>query len=631
MHANVERTFTRSVATLPVAFRNLDRRQKRAVTHMGEPLLVLAGPGTGKTEVLTHRIAHLINNQDVTRQEILAVTFSRRAANNMRRYLEGLGVSEEEQPHVSTLHAEALRLLGEMEVSFRFLVDGYEAKMLIRDAASDLNLGTGYRSLREFEKSIQLLKGSNKLPEEIPDDDKEASIVRQLYERYEQLLTYNQAIDLNGLVLKVVRLLEDPGENGDELQTRYLLVDEYQDINLAEYRFIQILAENAESIFVVGDNDQSIYGWRGADPTIIREFCDCFGDGRVEILRRSFRCPGHILAGALSVVSSDPEHHEKPLRSGIGDGSLIHVLNSPSDVAEAAWVADWISHTKVELDKIAVLCKMLNLAEHLSGILRGYNIAATFWRSKDLFTYDEIRTALAYIRFLVDPNDNLALRIAMRNPTRGIGHVAIRNLRHIAEKNACALWDIVVDAERYRNLSRWRHNFRGFVSRIEQIREECDNLDIDGAIRLIAREIGVSRSANVQKMRRFAQSLEADISLEDFLAEVNQNRGVDLAGGVDAPEEEEDAVALMTMHSAKGLTYDVVFMLGMDERIFPNLNQDIDEQRRLCYVAMTRAKKELFLCHSTFRSGPPARGVGFFPPSRFVLQIPKEHKEEINL
>ena len=620
-----------SGVTLPVAFDELDPRQRRVVTHRGEPLLVLAGPGTGKTEVLTHRIAYLLSHYNVAPQGILAVTFSRRAANNMRKCLEDLGVLEESQLHVSTLHAEALRVLGEIGVPFKFLVGDYEAKMLMRDAAFDLNLGISDRSLKEFKERIELLKGANKLPEEIPEDYNQAYTIRRLYERYEQLLSFNHAIDLNGLVLRVVRVLEEADENRNHLQARYLLVDEYQDINRAEYRFIQILAENAESVFVVGDDDQSIYGWRGADPTIIREFCDYFEGARVEVLERSFRCPDHILAGALSVVSSDPGHHEKPLCSAVGEGTPIHVLNSRSEVAEAVGIAEWISHTDTDLSKIAVLSKMLSLAEPLYKILRGYGIRATFWsRSEDLFTRDEVRKILAYIRFLIDSNDNLALRMTMQNPKRGIGPVAIRNLRHLAEKNQCSLWDIVVDADHYRDLLRWSSNFRRFVSRIEEIVERCHSLDIDGVIRLIAREIGASRHANVERLRKFAQSLSPDISLQDFLAEVNKNRGVDLAGGGAEPEEDGNAVALMSMHSAKGLTYDVVFMLGMDEEIFPNLNQNINEQRRLCYVAMTRAKKELFLCHSRRRSGPPAHGLNFFDPSRFIFDIPNEHKEEIS-
>lgn len=616
--------------TLPVAFDELDPTQRSAVTHRGEPLLVLAGPGSGKTEVLTHRIAYLLNHCNVAPQEILAVTFSRRAANNMRECLEDLGVLGESQPRVSTLHSEALRVLGRVGSFFKFLVDEYEAKMLIRDAAFDLNLDVSYRSLKEFKEQIQLLKGANKLPEEIPEDDSETSTIRQVYERYEQLLGFNHAIDLDGLVLRVVRVLEEADENRNHAQARYLLVDEYQDINRAEYRFIQILAENAESLFVVGDDDQSIYGWRGANPTIIREFCDCFEGASVEILERSFRCPDHILAGALSIVSFDPGHHEKPLCSAVGEGSLIHVVNSPSEVAEAAGIAEWISHTDTDLNKIAVLSKMLSLAEPLSGILGGYGINATFWKSWDLFARDEVRNILAYIRFLVDSNDNLPLRMAMQNPRRGIGPVAIRNLRHIAEKNQCSLWDIIVEADHYRDLSRWSSNLRRFVSTIEEIRERCNNLDVDGVIRLIAHEIGASRHANVEKLREFAQSLSPDISPQDFLSEVNKNRGVDLAGGGAEPEEDRNAVALMSMHSAKGLTYDVVFMLGMDEEIFPNLTQNINEQRRLCYVAMTRARKELFLCHSRRRSGPPAHGLNFYNPSRFIFNIPNEHKEEIS-
>lgn len=612
---------------MPVPFDQLGPIQKKVVTHKGEPILVLAGPGTGKTEVLTHRIAYLLDHRNIHPQEILAVTFSRRATSNMRKCLEELGVSEESQPRVSTLHSEALYLLGQMGLPFRFLVDDHEADMLMRDSASDLNLRLDYKELRHFKQQIQLFKGANKLPDQIPESDGETSTLRRLYERYEQLLSFNHAIDLDGLVLKVVRLLKQADENSPNLHTGYLLVDEYQDINRVEYEFIQIMAENADSLFVVGDDDQSIYGWRGADPSIIREFCDCFEEARIEVLERSFRCSDHILAGALSVVSRDPGHHTKPLQSAVGEGSPIHVLISPSEVAEATGIAEWISRANIDLDKIAVLCKMLSLAEPLSGILRGYGIDASFWRSQDLFSRDDVRVLLAYIRFLVDSDDNLALRTVVQNPRRGIGSVAIQGLRMIAEKNQCSLWDVICAADHYSGLSRWRTPLQEFASTIEQLREKCDSLDMDGTVRLMAREVGISRHADVERFREFAQSLSAEMALSDFLAEVNKNRGLDLAGGGAIPEEEDESVALMSMHSAKGLTYDVVFMLGMDEGIFPNLAQDINEQRRLCYVAMSRAKRELFLCHSKRRRGPPAHGLNFYNRSRFIINIPKEHIE----
>lgn len=619
---------------MPVAFRDLYPEQKTAVKHHRGPLLVLAGPGTGKTLVLTHRIAYLVNTLKVDPQEIMAATFSRKAAMEMSKRLNCFKGFEETQPQVSTLHAAALRTLGEMGSSSKYLLDNDEIRMLIMDAAEDIGLYASAHELKELKNEIELLKAKNTLPNEIRCMNTEARTLKTLYERYEELLNFHSAIDLSGLIMKVVRILSSSGFN-PEGKIKHLLIDEYQDINQSEFEFIQILAKNVENLFVVGDDDQSIYGWRGADPNIIRKFEQDFQDAEVEILEKSHRCTDNILKGARAIVSKDPDYTPKRISSIKGAGSPIHILWSKSWTAEALWIADWI---KDNLAKglfrprdIVILSKSPKLADFLAEEqLSRLGIDTVYWRAGGLFSQKIVRDILAHVRFIVDREDNLALRRCMKTPTgHGIGKKAVLQLRRIAEKDSCSFWEVLIEADRHTMLRTWRRCIDRFVTKIEQLDNKSSELKLDETIQLIAKELNASRLAAVDKLKSFAQSLSNNVDLEDFFSEVNKNRGLDLAEGAPEPEEEKDAVTIMSMHSAKGLQYDVVFLLGMDQGIMPDPTQGENEQRRLCYVAMTRAQKELFLCTAKLRKGPAVRGMTFYKPSRFLSEIPKEHRELI--
>jgi len=617
---------------LAVPFHKLYPKQQKVTKHKSGPLLVLAGPGTGKTEVLAQRIAYLVDSENVNPEEILAITFSRKATSEMIERLRRFKGFEEKQPRISTLHSEALRTLSGM-VSNMYLLDGDEARMLMMDAAEDLGLRLNAWQLRDFAGAIGLQKANNKLPNEIFCVKKQDETLKRLYERYETLLQFNHAIELDGLIMKVVRALSPTGL-GHDTGIRHVLVDEYQDINQAMFRFIQILARNVDSLFVVGDDDQSIYGWRGADPNIIRSFSKDFQGAQVEILEESHRCTGHILKGAQAIVSQDPGYQYKPLRSTKGDGSPIRILVSKSYTVEAVWIAKWIresvSDGLFKPSKIAVLCKTLKLADFLPEQLRIVGIDSIYWRSGGLFTRDVVRDIIVHIRLLVDREDNLALRRCLHTKTGlGIGKTGIRQIRRIAEKHSCSLWDVMVKAAIFGKLHRWRQYTRAFTNKLQELENRTSKLEIDKSLKLVAKEIDASGS-DVEKLREFAKSLPEDTNLEEFLAEVNKNRGIDLAGGVPEPGEEKEAVTIMSMHAAKGLTYDVVFMLGMEKDIFPDPAQDMNEQRRLCYVAMTRAREELFLCYSRFLKGPPVRGLKFCDPSSFLGAIPKTDREIIS-
>lgn len=619
---------------MPVPFDQLFPSQKRIVCHSARALLVLAGPGTGKTEVLTHRIAYLINKLGASPDEILAVTFSRKAANEMSERLKNSTDVDNSKIRISTLHAESLRILHIMDQAQKFLASDNEVLILMQDAIDDIGMSYILRC-RECVFWVRLRKAENKLPHEIPEQDKNNSIFKQVYNRYEEILDYNQAGDLDGLVMNVLRCsYKDKGYNNFP-NIKYLLVDEYQDINEAEHQLIQLLARNALQVFVVGDDDQSIYGWRGADPSIIRGFKSDFKDGQVEILQESARCTDHIIQGARAIVSRDPGYLPKPLRSARGEGNPIHILSSGSESGEAYWIANWIGQqifkNGCSPKQIVIIGKRPDLAEPVVEHLRRRRINTIYWRSKGLFSDDSIREILAYLRLIIDRSDNLALRTCLESRSGwGIGKKGINRLRRTAEAEDRSFWYVMRNAARYPDLSRWRSTFESFTKRIENLVDRSENLEIVKVIDLIARGLRTHRLRNVEKFQMFVSSLPSELSLVDFIQEIHKNRGLDIAGGAPEPEEEIDAVSIMSMHSAKGLTYDIVFILGMEEGSIPDPRQDEGEQRRLLYVAMTRARKELFLCYAKRRIGPPAKGFSFFNPSRFINEIPVQHRDYIN-
>lgn len=614
---------------MSVPFEKLDPEQQMIVKHDGGPILVLAGPGTGKTEILTHRIAYLATQKNTPPEKILAVTFSRKAAGEMKDRLGKFPGLERTEFHVSTLHAESLQLLKRIRVARKFLVADDEAMLLMKDAAEDVGLPPNAKTLGFYSRKMNLLKANNITPDGVQEQP-----LRRFYQRYEDLLDFNNAMDLDGLVLKVVRTLLSSTPTTYRPFEGHLLVDEYQDINQVEFKLIQILAAKAVSFFVVGDDDQSIYGWRGADPRIIRSFANGFSNGHIGVLKQSHRCSGHVLAGAYAIVSKDPLCIKKSLCSSKGDGTPIHIILSKSWSVETFWITEWIknylSKSNTKPSDIVILSKALSLADFLFGQLASTGIKVTFWRSGGFMTDKDVLDILAHARLIVNKDDNLALRRCLTTLTgRGIGDVAQGRLRQIAEQTKSSLWEVVTNASKYKSLPRWQDQLKKFESEIQEMEVECFKLNPEKAVEMLAKRMGTAKLVNVSRLRDLAKSLPDKPTIKDLLAEVSKNRGIDLVGGGPKPDTEEEAVSVMSLHSAKGLGYKVVFILGMDEGILPDPHQDECEQRRLCYVAMTRAKEELFLCHSYVRKGPVAKGQSFYNPSRFLHEIPTRCREVI--
>jgi len=586
--------------------------------------------------VLTHRIIYLINHEKVLPQEILAVTFSRNAAQGMKVRVGTAISGAAETVRISTLHSESLKTLGAMNASPRFFVSDDEARMLMRDAIEDCGFQGSVR-IKDCQIWVGLRKGENMLPSEIvANSPGDLSNFKETYARYEELLRINRASDFGGLVVQVLRRLRDvPHEADPTSYVKHLLVDEFQDINAAEVELIHHISQNAISLFAVGDDDQSIYSFRGASPMFIRNFAADF-TGQTEILQESRRCTDHILQGAKGIVSGASGYILKSLQSAKGSGDKIQVLMSASEKREAFWISDTVKKKTLagewSIDKIAILCKSLDIARPVLDRLNKDGIPTSIWASKGFVSDEAVTNIMVHLRFLVDPHDSLALRtlIEMR-PRSGIGGKGVTELRHLAESENRSLWDTMVSSAGHPKLSRWSSNLYNIVQELSHLTAQTAGLDIAQTIDIVARHLRTGQRESVRNLIQIASNFTGQPTVSDFVNELLRNRSLDLAGGVSQPNRASSAsISVMTMHSSKGLGYGTIFILGLDRGLLPDYRQDEGEQRRLLYVAMTRAEDSLFLCHSKRRVSRPPSRKWWYDPSPFIADIPSEHMERIN-
>ena len=384
----------------------------------------------------------------------------------------------------------------------------------------------------------------------------------------------------------------------------------------------------------MGDDDQSIYGWRGANPSIIRNYRLDF-QGDTDSLEESTRCTNNILRAAISIVSHDSGYVRKVLRSTKGDGRPVQVLHSSTETLEANWISQRIrgrvSNGEWQANRIAIICRRPDLADPLVDKLRRDGIESVYWRSGDILRDEAVQGILAFIRIILDPEDNLALRLCLATRLgKGIGNRAFSTLRTIAENQNLSLWEVLKNVNTFTELKRWQLPFKRFIESSEKIIASAEDLNPGAIVEFVARSLGTHSLAGARKLKAAAERFHGESELSDFVDELHKNRSLDLAGGTAEPTEDgENAVSVLTMHASKGLGFDAVFILGMEDGSLPSPNHDMDEQRRLLYVAMTRAKNELYLCTSQTRVGPPARGFQLYMASRFLNEVPSELTNQI--
>jgi len=606
----------------------LTEEQRKIITEsIGRPTLVLAGPGTGKTELLAQRILYLLKKDLASKDNITGITFTTKAAEQMKNRLTELGLSHEDHPLICTLHSLAVRILrdkgNEIGIPEEFTIaDEYESYLVLEDAILDVAPNTRERT-KEFLNKILLLKADKKRPEDLQN-----GLTKRIYARYQELLKFHSALDFQDLILEACRLLETSNEAKHYYQERCknLLIDEFQDINRAEYSLVKLLANTGNGLFVVGDDKQSIYGWRGGDPKIILGFTQDFKGAIKRPMTICFRCPEKIIRGADEFIGRTP-----PLIPYRKNSELIVIIDCKSDVQEARYISGWIEdaiRSNIYTPKdIAILYRGGDIADKIAENLTKANIPIIRPSPEET---KRMREFIACLRLIADRRDSLALRVCLASKlAKGIGSKSIKKLRDYAETNNYYLWDAVIIAQNDDSFKRWHKRIKEFIQLFEDLSATASKTKLNKLLSDVVKALGYEKEARIIDMIKKSEEIPDDWSLYDFILEIRGLKGEKSAEHRESGEEENDAVLFITMHSVKGLQRKVIFVLGMEKGSFPQSNGDIDEQRRLFYVAMTRVKEKLFLCYAKKREGRTAKGFNFYDKSPFIFEIPNSYREFI--
>jgi DNA helicase-2/ATP-dependent DNA helicase PcrA len=630
----------------------LNPSQKEAVLATDGPLLVVAGAGSGKTRVLTYRIAHLIST-GVSPSRILAVTFTNKAAGEMRERVEDL-VGRSAPSWISTFHSACVRILrshgGAIGLPDNFSIyDASDQLTTVRRVMRELNYDT-----KKFEPKAMLgrvSRSKNELvgPAEFNiqnDSDPIGKATAKIYSRYQKVLRENSALDFDDLLFEAVRLLQENAEVRTYYQERfqYLLIDEYQDTNRAQYELAKLLAAKHRNICVVGDADQSIYGWRGADIRNILRFQEDYPQARVVLLEQNYRSTKTILEAANQVISNNIMRQKKELWTANGQGDPIYLYEAQDERDEALYIAREIQKLSRSYSDYAVLYRTNAQSRVLEEAFRWRNIPFRIVGSLGFYDRMEVKDVLAYLRVLYNPQDSVSLERIINVPRRGIGKTTWQKLTDYAQKYEISPWQAICrlpgdgpPEELTGQIGRTKKPLLEFQALLSSLITAAGELPVDKLLHLVLDETGYleqlakgnrleaeTRIQNVQELFtviKHFQEESADWSLGAFL------ESVALITDLDQLDEEDDAVTLMTLHSAKGLEFPVVFLAGLDDGLFPLSRaiweeDQLEEERRLCYVGITRAMERLYITHTKLRTlfGHTERRE----PSRFIFEIPGE-------
>jgi ATP-dependent DNA helicase UvrD/PcrA len=643
-------------ATTPETYlADLNPAQREAVLHTEGPVLVVAGAGSGKTRVLTRRIAHLLGAVGVKPSEILAITFTNKAAAEMRERVEHLVGPPARAAWVMTFHSACGRILRREAQRL-----GYRSTFTIYDQADQIRLVK--RCLEELERDpkrftprgihSQISNAKNTLVGPAEYTERVASFydqtVAEVYDLYQKRLFASNAVDFDDMLFLTVDVLERFPEAREKWQEafRYILVDEYQDTNHAQYRLLQLLAEKHRNVFAVGDPDQSIYGFRGADIRNVMEFEQDFPGSYTIALEQNYRSTQHILDAANGVISHNRERKEKNLWSELGPGDPVRVIEVEDEHAEARYVAAEIAMLVEEGfsgSEVAVFYRTNAQSRVLEDVLVRQGIAYQVIGGPRFYERAEIKDLIAYLQVLDNPYDAVSLLRIANRPRRGIGDSSLARLQTWADQREISLWEATAEAEMAGVGAAPQKALKAFRGTIESLMSAAQELEVPELIEETLARSGYMESLeaertieaqgrieNLQELvsvaREWREQAE-DTTLSAFLQEVS------LYSDQDAIRGEGSLVTLMTLHNAKGLEFRAVYLIGMEEGIFPHSRsieeQGIEEERRLAYVGMTRAQERLTLLHASSRMLYGGRNHNL--PSRFLDELPDAHVERDRL
>ncbi|CAA9385526.1 MAG: ATP-dependent DNA helicase UvrD/PcrA [uncultured Rubrobacteraceae bacterium] len=629
---------------------SLNPTQRDAVEHTEGPLLILAGAGSGKTRVLTHRIAHLIDQGLAAPEEVLAITFTNKAAREMKDRVALLVGPDSRKMWVSTFHAFCARILRVHAEKLGYkreftIYDGADQVRLVKRSIVELGKDPKRFNPRSFQAQISSAKNVLMSPDDFlrRSEGYIAENVAEVYDLYQRRLYENNAMDFDDLIMQTVALLELFPEVRDRYQTRfkYIHVDEYQDTNHAQYRLVNVLAAAHRNLCVVGDDDQSVYSWRGADIRNILDFERDYPEAKVVKLEQNYRSTQTILDAANAVVANNASRKAKALWTAGGEGERIRVFAASDEYAEARFVVSEVEKLTGRGEparEIAAFYRTNAQSRALEDVLVREGVPYQIVGGVRFYERAEIKDAMAYLAVISNPADSVGLERIINVPKRGLGNTSVARLQDHARRSGSTLYEALAEApaaglsgKAAKACASLRELFEGWrvaareVPPAELVGAVLDESGYRGELRNENTIESESRLENLEELINAAREyerVEPEPTLDGFLQEqalYTQQDSITSEGG---------SVTLMTLHNAKGLEYDHVFVVGMEEGTFPHARsldeQNLEEERRLAYVGITRARKTLTLTHAKLRSNWGEREYRM--PSRFLSEIPDEYK-----
>ena len=633
----------------------LNERQKEAVLATEGPVLVLAGAGSGKTTVLVNRIAYMISEKHIRPWNILAITFTNKAAREMKDRIERLLGDTAKDMWIGTFHSVCVRILRScidlLGYSRDFVIyDTADTKTVMKECLRELDIDEKSFPVRNVLSIISNAK--NDLMdaatfENVYKSDYRMSIIAKIYYRYQTKLRKNNAVDFDDIILNTVKILS---ENPDVLSKyqdkfRYILVDEYQDTNNSQYLLINLLAQANRNLCVVGDDDQSIYKFRGANIGNILNFEDDYSDVQKITLDQNYRSTQNILDAANSVISNNKGRMGKSLWTSNGDGNKVFVYTGTNEYDEARYIARQIKKHFDEqgsFSDCAILYRTNAQSRVIEEMLMRESVPYKVLSGLRFYDRKEIKDIIAYLRVVYNPNDDVSLARIINEPKRKIGNATLEKARNIAREKETSLYDVISHADDYPEFITAIKKLLGFSEIIQSLIKLKDTVTIEDLTGRILNDTGympalVMEDTTESKTRienlgefisvitEFEKNEETGNTLGEFLENIS------LVSDIDGYDENEDSAVLMTIHSAKGLEFPIVFLSGLEEGLFPGMrsmesDDDIEEERRLCYVAITRAKEQLYITKTISRTihGKTMPTTA----SRFFKEIPVEYLED---
>lgn len=648
-------------------YNTLNDRQLEAVKTTEGPLLVIAGAGSGKTRVLTYRIAYLISEKNVKPYNILAITFTNKAAKEMKERVEGLVGDATNDIWISTFHSACVRILrrdiDKLEYDKNFVIfDSADQKTLIKECLKEVNLDEKLFPVQYIIAEISKAKNSLVEPKEYLNTyqtDFRLSKVGAVYSLYQKKLKLNNALDFDDIIMKTIKLFMENPEVLSYYQQKfkYVLVDEYQDTNTAQFTLVSLIAAGTGNVCVVGDDDQSIYGWRGADIANILNFEKQFAGAKTIKLEQNYRSTSNILNAANEVIKNNKGRKSKRLWTENGDGEKIVFTPADNEHQEGMNIVNKIKELRLRENRkysdFGILYRMNAQSRVIEEFLMSEAIPYKVVGGQKFYDRKEIKDIIAYLRVLYNPSDFMSIRRVINVPKRGIGKTSIDNIQEYATANSMSGWQVIENISTIPGLTRSVGAINEFCKCIHDLMNVAvgeNAIKVSELIKKVIEDTGymaelesedtVENQTRIENLMEFV-SVAVEFEKESEATTLGEFlESISLVSDIDETDENEDSVTLMTLHSAKGLEFPIVFIPGLEEGIFPSYRSmdedpEVEEERRLCYVGITRAREELYISASATRT--LFGNTSYNKPSRFLKEIPedlivgliKEEKQEL--